>query len=69
MSIQAETVIFLEMTLYRRQLDLFQCLQDFSPLIQEATSVLTHWRGVGKLFQLCVGVSLQSCVGVSLQSR
>ena len=30
--------------LYRRQLDLFQFPEDVSPLIQEASSVLTNWR-------------------------
>ena len=32
--------------LYRRQLDMFQFLKDVSPLIQEAPTVLTNWRGV-----------------------
>ena len=34
------------LALYRRQLDLFQFLEDVSPLIQEAPSVLTNRRGV-----------------------
>ena len=34
---------------YRRQLDLFQFLEDISPVTQEASSVLTNWRGVGSL--------------------
>ena len=45
--------------MYRRQLDLFQFLDQF--LIQEASAVLT------KGFKVCVGVSLQS-TGMSLQS-
>ena len=32
--------------LYRRQLDQFQFLEDVSPLMQEASSVLTTWVGV-----------------------
>ena len=28
------------------RLDLFQCLEDVSPLIQEASSILPNWRGV-----------------------
>ena len=35
--------------LYHRQLDLFQFLGDVSLLIQEASSVLTDWRGVGRV--------------------
>ena len=35
--------------LCRRQLDVFQFLEDVSPLIQEASSVLTNWRGVGRV--------------------
>ena len=35
--------------LYRRQLDEIQFLGDVSPLIQEASSVLTNWRGVCRL--------------------
>ena len=35
--------------LYRRQLDLFQFLGDVWPLVQEASSVLTNWRGGGRL--------------------
>ena len=32
--------------LYHSQLDLFQFLEDVSSLIQEASSVVTNWRGV-----------------------
>ena len=32
--------------LYHRQLDWFQFLEDLSPPIQEASSVLTNWREV-----------------------
>ena len=35
--------------LYHRQLDLFQFLEDVSSLIQEASSVLTNWRRIGRL--------------------
>lgn len=42
--------------LYHRQLDLFQFLADVSPLIQEAYSAPTNWKGVG--FKPCVSVSL-----------
>ena len=46
--------------LHHGQLDLFQFLEDVSLLIQEASSVLTYWRGVAGL-KPCVGMSLQSC--------
>ena len=36
-------------TLYRSQLDSFQFLEDLSCPIQEASSVLTNWREVGRL--------------------
>ena len=32
--------------LYHKQLNMFQFLEDVSPLFQEAYSVLTTWRGV-----------------------
>ena len=35
--------------LYHLQLDVFQFLDNVSPLIQEASSVLTNWRGVCRL--------------------
>ena len=45
--------------LFRRQLDyFFQILEDVSPFIQEASSVLIG--GELQAFKLCVGVSLQS---------
>ena len=37
----------------------FQCLKNVSPLIQEASSVLTNQREL-QAFKPCVGVSLQS---------
>ena len=40
----------------------FKCFIVGGPLIQEASSVLTNWRGVAG-FKSCVGVSLQSCQG------
>ena len=30
---------------YRRHLDVFQFLEDVSPLIQEGSAVLTNWGG------------------------
>ena len=42
--------------LHHRQLDLFQFLKDVSPLIQEASSVLTNWSGVAGLEILCRSV-------------
>ena len=46
--------------LYYRQLDVFQFREDVSPLIQEASSVLTNLEGSLQAFKLCVGVSLES---------
>ena len=37
---------------YRGHTDLFQFLDDVSTLIQEVSSVLTNWRGVGWLLNL-----------------
>ena len=45
--------------LYCWQLDLIQSLGDVSPLIQEASWVLTNSENF--FWKLCVGVSLQSC--------
>ena len=39
---------------YCWQLDLFQSLEDVSPLIHEASSVLTNWRGVAGFLWNCV---------------
>ena len=40
-----QNIILLFQVLYHRQLDLFQFIEDVSPLIQEASSILTNWRG------------------------
>ena len=42
--------------------DLFQFLEDISPLIQEASLVLTHWRGVAG-FQTLRGSVLAESLG------
>ena len=46
--------------LYRGQRDLFQFLEDVSPLTQEASSVLTIWKGVAGFETLCESVLTES---------
>ena len=46
--------------LYRGQRDLFQFLEDVSPLTQEASSVLTIWKGVAGFETLCGSVLTES---------
>ena len=45
--------------LYHKQLNLFQFLEDFSPLIRVASSVLTTWRGV---WYGCICASRDFCL-------
>ena len=46
--------------LYHGPLDVFQCLEDASPLIQEVSSVLTHWREVAGFYTLSGSVLIES---------
>ena len=40
------------LVMYRRKVDVFQFCEDVSPLIQEASSVLTSWRGAAGFYTL-----------------
>ena len=54
------------MVIRARQLDMLRFLEDISPLIKEASSVLTNWRGVaGSLCGSVLAESLRLVLGLS----